>query len=144
MYKIYKQWKVLKCKILGVINAAQYMNNVLIWNIYLANLYWFPHTQSHISLCEGQFVFNQKMCRTGKAHFTLLLSGVQPVTILWITTAKCCYLYLGLYIDICSLSEEDLSCLCVPIPSCRNESCDTILTRGEGGGERCDGERTWL
>ena len=32
-------------------------------------------------------VCNWKIRRTGKAHFTLLLSGVQPVTILWITTA---------------------------------------------------------
>ena len=32
-------------------------------------------------------VCNWKIRGTGKAHFTLLLSGVQPVTILWITTA---------------------------------------------------------
>ena len=54
----------------------------------------------------------------------------------------CCYPYLHLYIDICSHSEEDLSCLCVSTHSCQHESCDTMLTRGEGGGERCDGERT--
>ena len=57
----------------------------------------------------------------------------------------CCYPYLVLYIDICSLSEEDLNCLCVSVLSvlsCQHESCDTMLTRGEGGGERCDGERT--
>ena len=54
----------------------------------------------------------------------------------------CCYPYLGLYIDICSLSEEDLSCLCVSMSSCCHESCNTALTRGEGGGEGCDGERT--
>ena len=53
----------------------------------------------------------------------------------------CCYPYLALYIDICSLSEEDLSCLCVSICSCQCESCGTNLTRGEGGGERCDGRR---
>ena len=54
----------------------------------------------------------------------------------------CCYPYLVLYIEICSLSEEDLSCFCVSMSSCQHESCGTVLTRGEGGGERCDGERT--
>ena len=51
-------------------------------------------------------------------------------------------IYLMTSTDICSLSEEDLSCLWVSILSCQRESCGTILTRGDGGGERCDGERT--
>ena len=47
-------------------------------------------------------------------------------------------MYLVLYTDICSLSEEDLSCLCVSFLSCMHQSCDTILTRGEGRGERTE------
>ena len=54
----------------------------------------------------------------------------------------CCYPYLVLYMDICSPFEEDLSCLCVSIQSCKHQSCDSILTILEGGGERCDGEKT--
>ena len=45
-------------------------------------------------------------------------------------------MYLVLYTDICPLSEEDLSCLCVSFLSCTHQSCGTILTRGEGGEER--------
>ena len=45
-------------------------------------------------------------------------------------------MYLILYTDICSLSEEDLSCLCVSSVSCIHQSCLASLTRGEGGGER--------
>ena len=54
----------------------------------------------------------------------------------------CCYPYLVLYMDICSPFEEDLSCLCVSILSCKHQSCETLLTILEGGGERCDGEKT--
>ena len=54
----------------------------------------------------------------------------------------CCYPYLVLYMDICSPFEEDLSCLCVSILSCKYQSRGSILTILEGGGERCDGEKT--
>ena len=48
------------------------------------------------------------------------------------------YMYLVLWTNICSLSEEDLSCLCVSILSCIHESCLAILTRGDGGEERTE------
>ena len=32
-------------------------------------------------------------------------------------------MYLLLYTDICPLSEEDLSCLCLSILSCTHQSC---------------------
>ena len=49
-------------------------------------------TFTHITGTKAQHVYlcgsvQLEIRRTGKAHFTLLLSGVQPVTILWITTA---------------------------------------------------------
>ena len=51
------------------------------WILYY-DLWFFEALRHDIFL--GQLVFNHS---TSKAHFILLLSGVQPVTILWITTA---------------------------------------------------------
>ena len=41
-------------------------------------------------------------------------------------------LYLVLYVDVSTLSQEDLSYLCMSIWNCIHQSCGAILTR-EGG-----------
>jgi len=41
-------------------------------------------------------------------------------------------LYLVLYVDVSTLSQEDLSYLCMSILSCIHQSCGTILTRKGG------------
>jgi len=43
-------------------------------------------------------------------------------------------LYLALYVDVSTLSQEHLSYLCISILSCTRQSCEAILTR-EGGNE---------
>ena len=51
-------------------------------------------------------------------------------------------LYLALYVDISSLSQEDLSYLWMSFYSCCQQSNVTILTR-EGGGESGMEVTTW-
>ena len=43
-------------------------------------------------------------------------------------------LYLVLYVDVSTLSQEDLSYLCMSMQSCNHQSCEAKLTR-EGGNE---------
>ena len=45
------------------------------------------------------------------------------------------YAYLILHSDICTLSQEDFSHLHTPPLSCRDQSSESFLTRGEGENE---------
>ena len=51
-------------------------------------------------------------------------------------------LYLALYVDMSSLSQEDLSYLWMFLSSCKHQSSEAILTR-EGGDESGMEVTTW-